>query len=284
MPATDSVAGLLLAARGMFERAGVDTPALDARLLLQAATSMTHADIIADADRVVDPMQRATFNDFVARRLAHEPVSKILGRREFFGRDFFVTKDVLDPRADTETLLSLCLDHYPADRTFRFLDLGSGSGAIAVTLLAERRHAAGLAVDVSPLALAVTQRNAHLHHVDQRLRVLQSDMFASVTSQFDLLISNPPYIPRADIASLSDDVRMHDPLLALDGGADGLDYYRHIANHADSVILRDGMIAIEIGAGQADQVVNIFAARQLRLLESRNDLAGHVRALAFKHV
>jgi release factor glutamine methyltransferase len=272
-----TIAALLEAARAAFKAVGIETAALDARLLLQGASGLSHGQIIAEADAVLDPRSVAMFENFVARRLKFEPVSRILGSREFYGRKFYVTPDVLDPRGDTECVVALALDRlkHPA----RFLDLGTGSGAIAVTLCAERPDFNGVASDVSEAALKVAETNAIINDVAGRLSFHHGSWFDGLAEKFDLLISNPPYIKAP--AVLMPDVMNYDPHLALFGGDDGLEAYRAIAAGAAAQLLPKGIVVVEIGAGQEADVVAIFAARNFKLVETARDLSGHVRGLKF---
>jgi release factor glutamine methyltransferase len=277
MPAPDTVAAALARARARLVAADLVDASSDARLLMQRVLGCDHAGLILAGERVMTDAEQAALDALVMRRLAHEPVSKILGEREFYGRPFRVTADVLDPRADTETLIDLALQH----RATRLLDLGSGSGALAVTLLAEWPEATGVAVDLSEKALAVTAENAGRLGVASRLTLLQGAWFAPVEGRFELIVSNPPYIPSGEIAGLDPDVRDHDPHLALDGGADGLSCYRAIAAGAAAHLAPEGRIIVEIGAGQGPDVARIFAGAGFRLAAERPDLGGHVRALLF---
>lgn len=277
----ETVASLLKAGRVALENRGIESAALDARLLLQLATDLAHEDFIADPDLPVSDAQASTYLRYVARRQNREPVSKIFGQREFYGRPFHVTRDVLDPRADTEALITLCLMHVPEDRPVRILDLGSGSGAIIITLLSELPLAVGVAVDVSHAALKVTERNAGSLGVAGRLELLASNWFSSVSGAFDLIVSNPPYIRSCDISGLSRDVRQFDPALALDGGADGIDCYRQIAAQARPHLRPGGLVAVEIGAGQKQDVAGVFSQHNFRLQAQQVDLAQHNRALLF---
>lgn len=270
---------LLERATRRLAEAGCETPQLDARLLLQGATGLTREEMILDPLRPVTPEQVTRFLGFIARRETREPVSRILGEREFYGRCFHVTPDVLDPRPDTETLIEAALAMMP--EAARILDLGTGSGAIAVTLLAERPEATGTATDVSPAALAVAKANAERNGVLPRLTLVEGSWFSPVTGRFDVIASNPPYIPQADIAGLSPDVRNFDPRLALVGGVDGLDPYRAIASGAAAHLAEGGHVLVEIGAGQAEDVEAIFAASGFRLESRHSDLGGHLRCLVF---
>lgn len=273
---SDTVGAALLAARRRLAATSA-TAALDARLLLQAAAQVTHEDIIATPDAVLLSDKSALFESYVTRRLAHEPVSRILGHRDFYGRRFSVTSAVLDPRPDTETLIDAALLLIPPGA--RLLDLGTGSGAIAVTLLAERTLATGVATDISEDALAVACSNAEAHGVLPRLELVQGDWFEPVTGGFDVILSNPPYVPAGDVAELAPDVREFDPLPALAGGADGLDPYRAIAAGAAGHLNSGGLILLEIGAGQEEAVAGLFAGQGLRNVGRFRDLAGHVRCL-----
>jgi release factor glutamine methyltransferase len=214
----------------------------------------------------------------LARRVFGEPVSRILGVRNFFGRDFVVSPEVLDPRADTETLVEAAL---PLLGQGRILDLGAGSGAIIVTLLAERPEASGVAVDLSPGALAITADNARRHGVASRLSLLEGSWFSPVEGCFDLIVSNPPYIPAGDIEGLDREVRDFDPHLALAGGTDGLDAYRVLAGGAARFLSPSGALLLEIGAGQAAAITGLFVGEGWQLAGQFRDLGGHVRVLKF---
>jgi release factor glutamine methyltransferase len=271
-----------LMAQARHALAETETPSLDARLLLQRATGLDHAMLVADPDFVIATDVAQQFEALVARRAAYEPVSRILGVREFYGRDFKVTPDVLDPRADTETLIEMGLELLPDHKALRLLDLGTGSGILAVTLLAERVLAKAVAVDQSVAALAVAGDNAVNLGVADRLQLIESNWYEKIEGQFHLILSNPPYIPAAEVLQLDAEVLRYDPHLALDGGADGLDCYRVIAAGAARHLVEGGAVVLEIGAGQQAEVSLIFAAQDFRLMGQKTDLGGHVRALVFQ--
>lgn len=275
----DTAGRLIAEARRAFEAAKIDTAALDARLLLQHAAGLTHEEIAAEPDRAVGAAEAKRFRELVARRTAREPVSRILGEREFHGRGFEVTAAVLDPRPDTETLIDAALALRPAPR--RLLDLGTGSGAIIVTLLAEWPDATGIATDLSAAALAVAARNARRHRVNGRVDFIHGNWFESVAGRFDLIVSNPPYIPLGEIAGLAADVRDFDPPRALDGGPDGLEAYRRIAARAGAHLEPQGAVLVEIGAGQGEAVEAIFRTAGLSCRDRVLDLGGHLRCLGF---
>ncbi len=275
------VASLLKAAKRALDQNGHPTPALDARLLLQEATGLSREAMIADPDRQIAAAAAARFHDHLERRLKGEPVSRILGEREFYGRIFEVTAATLDPRPDTETLIEAALAFMPPDRACRLIDLGTGTGAIAITLLAERPLARAVMTDISPAALAVARRNAESLGVAGRASFIEGSWFTGVAGRFDLILSNPPYIPSAILPTLAAEVRDFDPATALDGGPDGLGPYRHIAAEAPSFLAPEGRVIVEIGEGQAIDIEAIFEIQGL-VPESRwKDLAGHVRCLGF---
>lgn len=278
----ETLASLLRTARQAFAAAGIETDALDARLLAMAATGLSLEEMVAEPDRVVSAGAVKVFQAAVARRLTREPVSRILGEREFYGRRFRVTPAVLDPRPDTETLIDLVLPIARAKTAPRLLDLGTGSGILAITLAAEIPDATGVATDLSAAALAVAEANAEALGVSSRLRFVQANWFDGAGGRFDLIVSNPPYIPAGEIAGLAADVRDHDPHLALAGGADGLDCYRSLAARALAHLVPGGLMAVEIGAGQAEAVTGIFVAEGLCPAGQGHDLGGHLRVLAFR--
>lgn len=272
---------LLKSARQALERRGSATPALDARLLLQEASGVTREAMIADPDRTIGPEAAARFRGFIERRLTGEPVSRILGHREFYGRDLIVSPATLDPRPDTETLIEAALSLMPAGKPCRLIDLGTGTGAIALTLLAERPLAEAVLTDISADALAVARANAERLGVAARAGFIAGNWFAGASGRFDLILSNPPYIPTAILPTLEPDVRDFDPGTALDGGPDGLAPYREIAARAPFFIAARGHVIVEIGEGQAVEIEDIFRSSRMMPENRWKDLAGHVRCLGF---
>lgn len=281
---TDSVRQAMFAIASALRVAGIDDGEKDARYLVQGILGIDAADIVRDPDRRVGTLA-SQLEDAVRRRLAHEPVSRILGKRDFYGRTFKVTPDVLDPRADTETLIDLVLDIVRADPRLQgattIADIGSGSGAIIVTLLAELPLANGIAIDVSSAALAVTTENAHTHGVAGRMTTVATRGLQCVTQPIDLIVSNPPYIVTREIDGLDLSVRQFDPRLALDGGIDGLAIFREISINI-SKLRRDCWAILEFGAGQEADVMQIFSALNVQRTVLRSDLGGHVRAVALE--
>ena len=259
----------------------MESPTIDARLLLEAAAPVSRADILADPHRALDADAVARFDAFVARRERREPVSQILGRRGFWTLMLNVSPGVLTPRPETESLLDVVLPVIPPERAFSVLDLGVGSGAIILAILAERPKAKGLGVDVSEVALAVARDNAANLGLDGRLALLRGDWTSGLgDASFDLVVANPPYIPTAQIDALAPEVRDHEPRRALDGGADGLDAYRRLAPEILRVLRPGGRFAVEIGPGQAAAVKNLFAAAGAEDLETHRDLGDRDRVVA----
>jgi release factor glutamine methyltransferase len=247
------------AAGERLKAAHIDQPAIDARLMLEAAAGVSRTDILTDPYRELTPEQAATFDDYLSRRERREPVSHILGRKGFWKIMLSVTRDVLTPRPDTETVVEVALAAFPEAASINVLDLGVGSGAILLAILAERPGAKGLGVDISVEALAVARENAANLDLNTRCALLRGDWTAGLADEnFDLVVANPPYIPSADIETLEPEVRDHEPRLALDGGADGLDAYRLLAPEILRVLKPGGVFAVEIGYDQSKAVEALF--------------------------
>ncbi len=256
--------------------AGIDTPGTDARVLLAGALGIPRGRLTLALAEPLAPAAETRFAAMIAAREARRPVAQILGGRLFWDRWFNVTPDVLDPRPETETLVALALEAPFA----RFLDLGTGSGAIAVTLLAERPLASGTATDISQAALDVAARNADAHGVGARLRLLRSDWFAGVAGRFDLIVSNPPYIAAAEMPGLAPEVRDFEPYRALSDGGDGLSAYRAIAAGIGAHLAPGGRLLVEIGESQGAAVRRIFSAAGLDAAAIHADLDGRDRVVA----
>jgi release factor glutamine methyltransferase len=243
-----------------FRARGIESPRLDAELLLARALGATRIQLIVDAKRPLAPEELGRMREMVRRRRAREPIAYILGEREFYGRMFRVDARVLVPRPDTETLVDVALARTRAvSMSMRALDLCTGSGCVAITLARERPTACVYASDVSPDALAVARENA-LRLGAYNVAFRQGDLFAAVDPalRFDLVTANPPYIPSGDLATLQLDVRDHEPRLALDGGADGLTLLRRVVAEAPARLVPGGVLAVEVGAGEAPVVAGLF--------------------------
>lgn len=255
--------------------------ALDARLLVEEATGRAHAALIADPDAPLGAAAQA-LAAMARRRLAGEPVSRILGWREFWSMRFRVTPDTLDPRPDTETLIEAASDAFAArrDEALRMVDFGTGTGAILAALLSQFPRARGVGVDISAAAAAIARDNLERLGFGARAQVVVGDWDDGLEGRFDLIAGNPPYIPAADIAGLAPEVRDHDPRLALDGGADGLDAYRALAGVAARRLAPGGLALFEVGAGQAESVLALCAEAGLVPRGARRDLSGCARVVA----
>ncbi|MCQ8783908.1 peptide chain release factor N(5)-glutamine methyltransferase [Mangrovibrevibacter kandeliae] len=278
-----TLAALLAAARRRLEAAGSPTADLDARLLLAAALGLQRSDFILKAQDGVSTAHAARADALVARRAGGEPVHRILGRRAFYDHDFQLSPETLEPRPDTEALVELArrpmAETLAATGRCRFVDLGTGTGAIAVSLLALFPEAEAVAVDLAIGAVVTARQNAEAAGVAARFHAVVGDYASMIGARLDLVVSNPPYIETEAIERLAPEVRAHDPRLALDGGADGLDAYRAIAADAPRVLNPAGSVLLEIGAGQAADVEAIFHRRGFAIIDRAFDLAGHVRAL-----
>ena len=260
--------------------AGIDTPALDARLLIEHALGLTREDLFTRANDPVPEPDAARLLALIDRRVAHEPVGRILGHREFWTLDLALNADTLEPRPDTETVVEAVLKDIPDHRSpLRILDLGTGTGCILLALLAELPNATGLGVDLSPNAVAAAAANAARNGLAGRARFQTGDWGDGLTERFDVVVSNPPYIPSAEIAALAPEVREHDPLRALDGGADGLDPYRIIAGQLPSLLSPGGIAALEVGQGQAGDVARLLAAAGIAVTGIFRDLGGVERCV-----
>ena len=287
MPEPVTLNQAFVGAAAVLREAGMATPELDARLLLCHAAGLSHEAYVANAGSAIQPATLALFGTAVERRLKREPVSRITGTREFYGRSFAIGPEALDPRPDTETLIEAALSLIERrgwrDKKLKLLALGTGTGCILVTLLAELPQAQGVATDISPSALALTAANAMRLGVGARASFMAADWLDGIAGQFDLILSNPPYIASGEIAGLADDVAAYDPVLALDGGPDGLDAYRRIAGGVPGILAEKGRLLVEMGAGQAAQVSAILRAAWFKLDEAeaiRRDLAGRPRVVA----
>ncbi len=281
-PAGLSLAGTFRWATRTLAAAGVPSPEVDARILLLAASGLDRVALIRDPDLPVPPEAVERLSAWLDRRASREPVARILGSRDFWGLTLAITPDVLDPRPDTETLVEAVLDAL-RDRhgePLTLVDLGTGSGAILCALLTELPQATGYAVDRSEGACSVARRNLADHGLALRSLVLRGDWASALPGgAFDVLVSNPPYIETAVIADLDRDVRDHDPLAALDGGADGLDAYRVIVTDVPRLLVPGGIAAVEVGQGQDRDVMELMAAAGLADISTRRDLSGIARVV-----
>ena len=269
--------------------AGIDTAMLDGRLIIRHVTGLSDVELIARPQTPVCDEHISQIEEMINRRQAGEPVSRLIGCREFFGREFKVSPATLDPRPDTEVLVETglrLLGGLRGEGPVRVLDIGTGTGVIVITLLAEVPSATGVATDMSQDALKVCRSNAVALGVDDRLETVCTNWAGGVSGKFDLVVSNPPYIASHEIAGLAADVRDYDPDLALDGGADGLDACRAIFSDAAGLLQPEGHVLVEFGKGQHGEVVRIAARAGFALSDDSTglirDLAGIIRCAVFK--
>jgi release factor glutamine methyltransferase len=269
-----------------FDAAGIDTAALDARLLVGHALSLDHTALASQATRVLTAGERSSIAALSARRLSGEPVARILGMKEFWSLPFALSPATLVPRPDTETIVEAALEAIGESgkrKASRIADLGTGTGAILLALLHEWPNATGLGTDIDPHAIETAETNAQALGLASRAQFRLADFSENLGESFDLVVSNPPYIPTRDIAALEREVRDHDPMRALDGGADGLDAYRAIARQAPRLLRADGVLIVELGIGQAADVTAILTgAGGLECVAIRPDLSGVARALTVR--
>jgi release factor glutamine methyltransferase len=243
-----------------FAGRGIESPRLDAELLVAKALGTDRIGLYLDLNRPLVDAERGAIRPLVARRREREPVAYILGHRDFYGRRFIVTPDVLIPRPETETLVEHALRCIPEDDACRVLDVGTGSGVIAVTLAATRPSAVVTATDISVAALKVASQNAKNLGVAERIRFERADLLTDAR-HYDVIVSNPPYIARAEMEGLQAEIREHEPITALEAGEDGLDVVRALLVAAEPVTASGAQLLIEVGAGQAAAVVGLAAAR-----------------------
>ncbi|GAA5098687.1 peptide chain release factor N(5)-glutamine methyltransferase [Bartonella acomydis] len=266
-------------------RKGISEAKLEAKILVEWVTGINSFDRILRPDMCLSFAHMTQLEQLIQRRVAGEPVYRIIGAREFYGISFTLSQETLEPRPDTETLVDLVLPllkkHTEKSEKITLLDMGTGSGVLAITLLKQIPISHAVAVDISEDALKIATKNAENAGVINRFTPLLSDWFTSVTGQFDLIISNPPYIPEKDIPNLAKEVRLYDPLRALIGGKDGLDFYRKLAHQAENYLKEKGSIAVEIGYSQEKEVCNLFEKNGFKCVEMRKDLNSIPRALLF---
>lgn len=269
--------------RGILAKAGVDDPIAEARILVGGLLGLGRTDFITGGARRVEPSDAARIDEAVQRRTRGEPPWRILGHRAFHGLDLALSPATLEPRPDTEILVDTMLDLLAGRREepLAILDLGTGTGAICLALLAGLPNAIGTGSDLSAEALATARRNAVANGLGAQFSTMESDWFASVDGSFDLIVSNPPYIPSAVVPTLDREVRDHDPWLALDGGADGLDPYRIIAAGAAGHLRPDGLVGVETGFDQRRAVEDIFTGHGFRLVRTAQDYGGRDRVQVF---
>jgi len=269
---------LLTASQAKLRECGISDPIRDARLLLAACLELRTQNLNLLNDSYISEVKISKFWRMVKERCKRKPVSKILGYRSFWGRDFEINENVLDPRGDTETLIELILDC----KFENMLELGTGSGAIAITVLAERPEVTCVATDISEYALKTASTNSKRHGVESRLKLLHSNWFEKISGSFDVIVSNPPYISSKEYAQLSAEVVKYDPKISLTLGGDGLEAYREILSQALEKLSKNGHIFLEIGYTQANAVGHLFREAGFQQIKVHKDLGSRDRVISAK--
>lgn len=264
-------------------RAGIDSARLDTQLLLAHVLCMTREELLMRESVEMTEFQSAQFAALVARRASRIPISQLLGRKEFWGLTFKVSADTLTPRPDSETIIEALLAHQPRrSAQLRILDLGTGTGCLLLAALSEYPQSRGLGVDISERALAVAAENAASLRLEKRAEFKKSVWNSAINGVWDIVISNPPYIPAGEIQGLAPEVSRHEPRLALDGGSDGLDCYREITRFLPEILAESGMALLEVGRGQAQDVASLGQSHGLSLAGIACDLSGVGRCVILK--
>ena len=269
---------LLIASQAKLRECGISDPIRDARLLLADCLELRTQNLNLLNDSYISEIKISKFRRMVKERCKRKPVSKILGYRAFWGRDFEINENVLDPRGDTETLIELILDC----KFDNMLELGTGSGAIAITVLAERPEVTCVATDISEYALKTASANSKRHGVESRLKLLHSNWFEKISGSFDVIVSNPPYISSEEYAQLSAEVVKYDPKISLTLGGDGLEAYREILSQALEKLSKNGHIFLEIGYTQANAVGHLFREAGFQQIKVHKDLGSRDRVISAK--
>jgi len=281
----------MLQAAAMLRSNQIGNPSLDARILMEFVLGISHEELLLTKHNLISADKLDDYKKLIDRRLNKEPIAKIIGKKPFWKFDFYTTRDTLDPRPDSESLIELVLDNIQVqsddsllnnNKSYKILDIGTGTGCLLITLLKELSNSTGIGIDISKKAIEIAEKNARELDVFDRVSFLESDLDERISGEFDIIISNPPYIPKGDIDNLDDDVKLYDPMSALVGGEDGYDFYRKIASFVGVFLSRNGIVIFEIGEGQEDKVESIMAQHGFYLCDSKKDIAGIIRSLMFK--
>ena len=258
---------------------------MDARILIQFVTLLSREDVIFNAPQInLSDNQIKKYFDLIHKRARKIPLTHLTNNREFFANNFYVDENVLDPRPDSEALIEMVINEFEKISFLNICEMGCGSGCLIISLLKHFKNWHGLAIDISNKALIVAQNNAINNQVSTRINFLESNLFKNFRDDqiFDIIISNPPYIPTNDIENLQDEVRLYEPRIALDGGLDGLDFYRKIAEQSQKFLKNNGNIFLEIGYNQYQDVKNIFENNNFKFINFKKDLSGIIRVLQFQ--
>ena len=278
--ARSDAASLWRSLAGRLAQAGIETPLLDAEVMLRHAMGWQREDLLRAPETEVTAEQGSRLAEMAAARCSGVPVARLLGHREFWSLQFAVSKETLIPRPESETLVAAALEGLEESAAWRILDLGCGCGCLLLALLWERRRASGLGIDMSADAVATAKGNAEALGLGEAACFRQGDWAEGIAERFDLVVSNPPYVPSADIAGLQAEVRLHDPHLALDGGADGMDGLRAVVEAGTRLLRPGGRLLVEVGTGQATPIAAYMRERGYGQVTMRRDFAGIERVVA----
>ena len=262
--------------------AGIKTNSLDARIILKETFNFDEKELIMNSDILISTSKVNEVKKILSRRLKGEPISKIFRKRDFYDSTFLISDDVLDPRPETELIIDIANKYISENNYKSFIDLGTGSGCIILSILKENKNIKGLGLDISLNAINIAKKNSSRLELENHAMFLVSDWFSSVKETYDLIISNPPYILSGEIGTLSKGVKNYDPLISLDGGQDGLKCYREIAKDVNRIINKNGMVILEIGCNQAEDVIKIFGINKFKFLNKVLDINGLDRILIFE--
>jgi len=265
-----------------FSIIGIETPELDARIILKEVLSLDDKDLILKESLDIPNELIEKIIAIESRRLNGEPISKIFKKRDFYNSTFLISNDVLDPRPETELIVEIANNYIDKNEVKNILDLGTGSGCILLSILKENKMINGLGIDLSKDAISIAKQNSKKLNLETQSNFLISNWMSSVNYKYDLVVSNPPYIASEDIKKLSKSVKIYDPILSLDGGDDGLNSYRLIASDLKRVVSKNALIIIEIGYNQSLQVIEIFKKNNFKLTKKYNDINGLDRVLTFQ--
>jgi release factor glutamine methyltransferase len=261
---------------------GIETSSLDSRIILKEVFCFDEKELILNSQLIVTKNKISEADKILARRISGEPVSKIFGKRDFYKSTFLISEDVLDPRPETELIIEIA-NNFILDKGYKnFIDLGTGSGCIILSILKDNKSLRAIGIDISNKAINIAQKNCSNLNLEKQATFLVSNWLSKVSGFYDLIISNPPYIPSKDVDALSANVKNYDPLISLDGGEDGLKCYRQIAEDINRVIGKNGRVVLEIGYNQAEDVIKIFESKDFIFLEKYIDINGLDRILTFE--
>lgn len=266
----------------LLDSVGIKTSKLDVKILLAHLLNIDSKELILHFNKNVKQEFIDNFNKLLLRRINREPIANILNKKLFWDYSFFVDQNVLTPRNDSETLIEAVLSHYKnKNQELKILDLGTGSGCLILTLLKIYKNANGIGIDINEKSLQIAKKNAKLLEIDNRISFIKNNWNDNIDDKFDIIISNPPYIPTDEIDILEPEVNKFNPLLALDGGNDGLDCYKYLSKSLQKNIKNSTKIFLEIGKGQENDIDYIFSANNYKLLNMYKDLSGVNRVLCF---